>query len=542
MSLRFKTVVGVALIEALLLAYLILTVLGFMRDSAELALAKRAETTLALFAATAKDPLLSFDLATLDAFTSELLTIPDITYVKILAADGGTMSIAGADNNASGGFNEDYSLDQVNDGVFDTSTPISEGGIEYGSVQLGISTESIKRTIDSATSFSVTIAVIEMFLVAMFSLLLGTYLTRQLRLLRHAAKRIATGDYSSEIVIKSKDEVAEVASAFNKMSVTLRESQLLRDQYEQELRELNQTLEDRVARRTLKIEQQITEIQATNKRLSETREQLLQAEKIASIGRLAAGVSHEINNPIGFIHSNLTTLSSYIDAYRKLHRIVTSIDSTVADDNKALKQRISAHEKKHDLEFIDDDIVSLLSETINGTTRVRDIVKGLNEFSSARSTAKERCDLNQCIHKTLGTSGYSESNNIDLTTDLQTIPAVFASSADMQQIIAQLLENAADAVGDNGRIIIKSYLDTDNVFLSVSDNGAGIEPADLAKIFDPFFTTKPVGKGTGLGLAIIYGIIRDHDGEITVESKPGQGTEFIIRLPVHQQADAQLAA
>ncbi len=542
MSLRFKTMTGVALIEALLLGYLILTVLGFMKDSAELALIKRAETTLALFAATAKDPLLSFDLATLDAFTSELLTNPDIAYVRVVGPDDTLMSSAIDPNFEAKPFVQDYYLNDVDDHVFDTSTNISEGGIVYGSVQLGISTDSIKRTIESAKTFSVTIAVTEMFLVAMFSLLLGTYLTRQLVLLQQAAKKISAGNYDGEIPVSSKDEVADVAKAFNKMSATLRESQKLRDKYEQELLELNQTLEDRVERRTLKIEQQVNELQATNQRLSKTREQLVQTEKTASIGRLAAGLSHEINNPISFVHSNLDTLSSYIEAYRKLRNLYNSIELDSLENTRELVSRIAKHEKKYDLESIDEDIEELITDAIKGTGRIRDIVKGLNDFSSMKGTAKEPLNLNECIEQALNTAKNTSCKNKNVKTDLQDIPLVYGSPTDINQVLTQLLENSADAISDIGNICVSTYIDAEHVVVCVTDNGTGIAPENFDTLFEPFFTTKAVGKGTGLGLAITYGIVKDHDGDITVESEPGQKTQFMIKLPALQQANIQSAA
>ena len=250
MTLRFKTVIGVAVIEAFLLALLIGTVVSHQHKGAEHSLQKRVNTTAKLFASTTKDPLLSLDLASLESFSEELLANPDLVYVRVLDAGGLPYAEAGDARLLQKAFVADDRLDDVTDGVYDTSADIAESDIVYGRVELGFDIQAIMEEIADTRRLGIGIAAVEMLLVGLFSLLLGTYLTRQLKVLQVTAKKISHGDYSTRIPVTGHDEVADVSSAFNRMSTALQETQTSRDEYEEQLIELNQTLEDKVERRT----------------------------------------------------------------------------------------------------------------------------------------------------------------------------------------------------------------------------------------------------------------------------------------------------
>ncbi len=532
MSLRFKTVIGVALIEALLLAYLIFTVVSYMQDSAGEALQKRAKTTATLFATTSKDPILSFDLASLESFSNELLKNPDLEYVRVLDTAGQIFSEAGNPEIIKQPFQEDFSLSEVNDGIYDVSAKVSEGGIVYGRIELGINTDSINMVIKQSQELSIAIAVVEMALVALFSFLLGTYLTRQLNVLRRSAKKISEGDYSCYIPINSRDEVAEVAKAFNRMTVALRDSESSRDEADEKLKELNLTLEDRVVRRTEKINQKVQELKLANSQLAETQSKLIQSEKLASVGQLAAGVAHEINNPIGFIRSNLNTLSEYVSVYNQLLDLYQSLN--IEDRNKleSVKTKILKLEEQEDMDFVREDIADLLTDSIEGTVRVRDIVQGLKEFSHVNGTGKEPCDINHCISSTLKIVNNELKYKCVIETDLQSVPMITGNIGELGQVFMNLLINAGQAIDSGGHISISTSEVDDFVEVCVADNGQGIKKENIDRLFDPFFTTKSVGEGTGLGLAISFGIVKDHGGEILVESEPGVGTIFKLQLPI----------
>ncbi len=546
MSLRFKTVIGVAVIEAFLLALLIGTVVSHQHRGAEHSLQKRAHTTAKLFASTTKDPLLSLDLASLESFSNELMGNPDLVYVRVLDASGQPYAEAGDTTLLQKPFVADDKLDDVTDSVYDTSADIAESDIVYGRVELGFDIHAIMDEISETRSLGIGIAAVEMLLVGLFSFLLGTYLTRQLKVLQSTAKKISKGDYSTRIAVTGHDEVAEVSSAFNRMSIALQESQISREKFEEQLIELNHTLEDRVERRTEQIKKQVAELQTANDKIADTQAKLIQSEKLASVGQLAAGVAHEINNPIGFVRSNLTTLTEYVDTYQMLLAKYQSLAQSTEAERAKRATEIKRIEESEDIEFINEDITELLKDSVDGTARIRDIVKGLRDFSHMGGQSREMCDLNECIESTLKIAKTALKNKCLIEANLQTIPEVMANHSELNQIFMNLMVNAGQAVGNDGVINIETSVVTvtknDYVQVTIKDNGSGIDPTHLDKLFDPFFTTKPVGEGTGLGLAISYGIIQDHKGEIEVESELGVGTNFIIRLPVGKPETLQQAA
>ena len=542
MTLRFKTVIGVAVIEAFLLALLIGTVVSHQHKGAEHSLQKRVNTTAKLFASTTKDPLLSLDLASLESFSEELLANPDLVYVRVLDAGGQPYAEAGDASLMQKTFVADDRLDDVTDGVYDTSADIAESDIVYGRVELGFDIQAIMEEIADTRRLGIGIAAVEMLLVGLFSLLLGTYLTRQLKVLQVTAKKISQGDYSTRIPVTGHDEVADVSSAFNRMSTALQETQTSRDEYEEQLIELNQTLEEKVERRTAQINRQVAELQAANDKIADTQAKLIQSEKLASVGQLAAGVAHEINNPIGFVRSNLTTLTEYVETYQTLLKTYQSLTSLSEDERSGHITEIRKIEDREDIEFINEDITELLKDSVDGTARVRDIVQGLRDFSHTGGQSRTRCDLNRCIETTLKIVKNGLQNKCIIETSLQPVPEVMANTGEINQILMNLMVNAGQAVGDNGLITVKTAMHKNTVQIDIQDNGSGIDPSHLDKLFDPFFTTKPVGEGTGLGLAISYGIIQDHDGEIEVNSELGVGTTFTIRLPVGTPDSMQHAA
>lgn len=542
MSLRFKTIIGVALIEAVLLALLIFTVMGHMHDNAEQELIKRSSTTVNLFASTAKDPVLSYDLASLDTFSRELVSNPDIEYVRIRETNGSILSTTEFNDLDSTEFIQDSDLRSVNDGVFDTSATISEGGIEYARVEIGINIDSINFRIQQARERTIFIAVVEMILVALFSLLLGNYLTKNLSGLSAAAKSISTGDYSQELVVKSKDEIGEAVLAFNHMSTALREVQASRNKFESELVELNQTLEDHVERRTEKINSQMLELQNADKTIADTQAKLRQSEKLASLGQLSAGIAHEINNPIAFVHSNLKSLSEYVDVYQQLLLLFRN-SRNVSDSKLAeLMAEIQKIEEEEDIDFISSDINSLIGDTLDGTLRVKDIVKGLQEFSHINGDTKSPCDLIRCLDTTLKIVKNDLKDCCTVVTEFETTSMVLGNQGEISQVLLNLIVNAGQAVCSEGKITIATLYSDGMVQMSIKDNGTGIDQKNINRIFDPFFTTKDVGVGTGLGLSISYGIIQDHGGTITVESEVGKGSTFTISLPAIEEPELQQAA
>ncbi|RDH81851.1 MAG: hybrid sensor histidine kinase/response regulator [endosymbiont of Seepiophila jonesi] len=285
-----------------------------------------------------------------------------------------------------------------------------------------------------------------------------------------------------------------------------------------------------------KVQQRTKQLQESNQRLEETFQQLLQSEKMASIGQLAAGVAHEINNPVGFIHSNLSTLSEYLDAigtllgnYKDLGQAVSETDTQKV---QLLLEQINALRAEEDIDFILEDIPGLVADTREGTERVKSIVQGMKAFSRADDGEMAEADINAGIEATLKVVWNELKYKTEVHKSLGALPKTFCNLNQLNQAFTNLLVNAAHAIEEHGDIDIRTQQVGDEIIIEIADTGSGIESKHLQSLFDPFFTTKPVGQGTGLGLYLSYEIIQKHRGSIDVQSEVGKGTRFTIRLPI----------
>jgi two-component system NtrC family sensor kinase len=282
----------------------------------------------------------------------------------------------------------------------------------------------------------------------------------------------------------------------------------------------------------VQLEQEKDEQGKLIEKLAAADSQLLQSEKLASIGQLAAGVAHEINNPIGFVNSNLGTLKNYVTDLLGLLDAYEAMEPQVPDSPQ--KAFCAAERQRLDLPFLRQDIVELLAESIGGTGRVRQIVQDLRDFSRVGEVNWERADLHAGLDATLNLLSNEFRGKADIVRELGQLPLVECIPSQINQVFMNLLVNAAHAILQHGTITLRSGCDGEQVWISVTDTGAGIAAEHQPKIFDPFFTTRPVGKGAGLGLSVSYGIIDKHHGRIEVSSQPGQGACFTIWLPVKQ--------
>jgi len=275
-------------------------------------------------------------------------------------------------------------------------------------------------------------------------------------------------------------------------------------------------------------------------RLKETQTQLLQSEKLASIGQLAAGVAHEINNPVGYISANIYSLEKYLAEIFDLLNMYEESENLIA--NADAKEAIERKRKSVDLTFVKEDIRSLLSETVEGISRVRQIVQDLKDFSHSDSGEWQWANLHKGLDSTLNIV-YSELKyKADIVKEYGAVPDVQCLPSQLNQVFMNLLVNAAHAMEERGTITLRTGTDNTYAWVEIEDTGCGIPEHHLTKIFDPFFTTKPVGKGTGLGLSLSYGIVEKHHGRIDVQSKVGQGTRFRVWIPIEQNAAASHGA
>lgn len=295
------------------------------------------------------------------------------------------------------------------------------------------------------------------------------------------------------------------------------------------LKEYAQNLEKRVEERTKELQERNLTLEETLRQLKETQIQLLQAEKMASLGQLAAGVAHEINNPIGFINSNLVTLNKYMlniaDYCRK-------VDSIVVGDAPNAAKELASLKKAKKVDYILNDLDQVIRESLEGTDRVKTIVHDLRDFSYQDREDFVPYDLNKGIKSTMNIVWNELKKKGEVIDELGEIPPVKCYPQQINQVLMNLLVNAAQAIPQRGKISVRSFMVGEEVHIEVSDTGVGIKSENLSRIFEPFYTTKDVGQGTGLGLSISYRIIEKHGGTIEVESEEGVGTTFRIRLPI----------
>jgi two-component system NtrC family sensor kinase len=284
-----------------------------------------------------------------------------------------------------------------------------------------------------------------------------------------------------------------------------------------------------IEKRTAKVAQQNQLLQNQISDLQNTRAQLIEAEKLASIGRLAAGIAHEINNPMGFIKSNLTVLDGYVKGLVKLAQANDALFDKVGGDSLAAYTTLKT---ESDSAFILEDMPKLLSEALSGVGRVINIAADLKVYSHIGQTAMALADINELIERAISISHNETKYKLSISKQLNDLPLIACWQDKLTQVILNLLLNANQAVSEDGEITISTQLKGSNVYIEVKNNGPCIAPDVLDKVFEPFFTTKEVGSGTGLGLYVCHSIISGHGGSITTTSEPGKNTVFSICLPV----------
>ncbi|MFQ5456119.1 MAG: ATP-binding protein [Nitrospirota bacterium] len=278
------------------------------------------------------------------------------------------------------------------------------------------------------------------------------------------------------------------------------------------------------------LDSQNKELESAYDELKHTQAQVMQQEKMASIGQLAAGVAHEINNPLAFISSNLSTLTKYSNKLIEFIRIqseyLESLETTeVAEDFKEKRKKLK-------IDYIIEDINSLIAESFDGADRVRNIVQNLKSFSRIDEQDYKQADIIECIESTINIVWNELKYKATVKKEYGDIPLTHCYPQQLNQVFMNLLVNASHAIGKQGEIIIKTWHENNSIFISISDTGCGIPEENLNRLFEPFFTTKEVGKGTGLGLSISYDIVKKHKGDIVVHSEVGKGTTFTVKIPV----------
>jgi signal transduction histidine kinase/HAMP domain-containing protein len=367
--------------------------------------------------------------------------------------------------------------------------------------------------------------------------------------LTKAAQKLAAEDYDALLPVAGSDEVGSMVNSFALMRNELHKQKLellqkhsslqeqitVRKQAERALQDSYGLLENKVKERTADLQTANTALLAEKarqeeliKQLADAHNQLLQSEKLASVGQLAAGVAHEINNPIGFVNSNLGTLKRYIT---DLLRAISAYENSEGEMTEGTRAVLADLKRQIDIVYLREDVGNLLTESMDGLLRVKRIVQDLKDFSHVDEAVMQLADLEHGLDSTLNVVWNELKYKAEVIKEYGGIPKIMCIPSQLNQVFMNLLMNAVQSIEGHGRITIRTGQEGDNVWVEVEDTGKGIKPEHLDRIFDPFFTTKPVGTGTGLGLSLSYGIVQKHGGHIEVKSNPGKGTTMRVWLP-----------
>ncbi len=372
----------------------------------------------------------------------------------------------------------------------------------------------LKNIVIGAVSVSILLVIVLTYSVA-------RGITIPVKRLTQGASVIAGGDYSQRVVVSGSDEIGELAKTFNRMARSLEDRS-------QALIDLNKRLEEKVHERTRELEQSNREVQKAYEELKETQVQLIQSEKMASLGQLVSGIAHEIKNPLNFIYGNTDFLKQYI---HNLKQLIVLYESKVrlnpgdAEDIRKLKEQVN-------YEFMLEDLETLVKNFEEGAGRIHSIIGDLKTFSRLEREEFRAVDIHEPINLALNLLHNEYRDRIRIHKEFGQVPQVECHPGKMSQVFLNLFSNACQAIVAEGDIWIRSSCRNGKVVVEVEDNGVGIDKQDLSRIFEPFFTTKPAGQGTGLGLSISYGIIQQHNGSIEAQSQKGEGTVFRVQLPV----------
>jgi signal transduction histidine kinase len=388
----------------------------------------------------------------------------------------------------------------------------------------GIDESDIFKPVRILTYWLLGVTVLLASLVVLFTYIIAEGITVPLKNLIRSVSTIARGNFNEKVPIRSSDEIGVLASTFNKMAKALSVREL-------QLQELNRNLESMVQDRTIELENSHDALKRAYLDLQSAQEQLVQTEKMASLGQLVAGIAHEIKNPLNFIYGNTGFLADYTQKLQDLVESFERLQSLSKEDReKILRQKEAIH-----YSFIQGDLKILINNFSEGARRINTIVSDLRSFSRMDTDTISEVDVHASLEMSLNLLRNQYKNRIEIHKEYGDIPKIQGFSGKLNQVFMNLLSNAFHAIKAKGDVWIRTRSKDGTVEIEIEDNGSGIERENLKRIFEPFFTTKPVGQGTGLGLSISYGIIEQHQGKIHVSSTLQKGSVFLVRLPIFQE-------
>ena len=590
MSLRLKTILGIALIECVLLVFLVFSAQGFLRNSNIDQFIARANTTVALFASATKDAVIATDVALLDNFVHEVLNSPDLSYAIVRGQDGEILAMAGDVSANSGVRSVDYTYNQIDDNNFDVAATIVEAGVEFGRVELGFKNNQLEELFRHARQILVGLAGLEMLLVALFSFLLGSYLMRQLRFLTDGATSISKGFYGVEIPVKGSDELSQTASAFNHMSYQLKVSEVQRNAYLQspvqailtldengKILEANAAVEIMLGVRgadlvdSMVYERFFTNADVENplknffqgdeprnrdlfSHLNETVFQLSDFESFTCEWHIS---SIQIDNSQMYV-----IFAQNIDSRKRVEAEIISAKISAEQANEAKSEFLAnmTHELRTPLQGIigfsslgekkvskaPTEKIELYFNTIRSSAdTLLSLVNNLLDLSKLQAG---KMDFHPDNHNIV-TSVNTVISELESTSTLREVTIIPCPVEDMfclydrfriEQALRNLISNAIKFSNQGGTIKVSCEARNEDILVTISDDGMGIPQGEQELIFERFSqssSTKTAAGGTGLGLPLCREIVNQHGGSIWAENNEKGGALFSFTLPLHHAND-----
>jgi len=477
----------------------------------------------------------------LSSFLSNLTTDKNVLYAviqdqsgKAVAQSGNAEDFLAKKSKTKNTYTSDiYSVQKYfnpdsDSWVMEAQVPLFESNVKYGTVRIGYAHELITSGTGRTLKIGLFAGGMGLLISLGLSFLTFYTVTTPVKNFIKDIKIIANGNLDHKVNIRSRNEIGQLAAEFNQLTENLKNTLAEKDDYANRLSDLNVNLERKVRERTLALEEANQALQKAYKELQNAQAQLVQSEKMASLGQLVAGIAHEVNNPVSFIYGNMDHLTEYINDIKKVLAGFMGLKSLNLEE----KQQIDNLVQETDLDFLLKDLDKLIKSCKNGAERTKDIVVALRSFSRLDEAALKDADIHEGIDSTLEILTHNYKNRITVHKEYGNIPKIRCYASQLNQVFMNLLANASQAIENNGDVWIKTQKKGENVLISIRDTGNGISEENMKKLFTPFFTTKPIGQGTGLGLGISYGIIEKHNGRIWAESKVGAGTTFNIELPL----------